>query len=70
MKDFFVTAPAADRGIYFMAETYYQDMIPEQCTSGNYNAGPSTIALTSPVVDITVYEDGATTSNFYKFHAD
>ena len=53
-----------------MAETYYQDMIPEQCTSGDYNAGSSTVAVTSPVVDITVYEDGATTSNTYKIYSD
>ena len=70
MKDFFVTAPAADGGIYFMAETYYQDIIPEQCTSGDYNAGTNTFAVTSPVLDITIYEDGATTSNIYKVYAD
>ena len=65
-----MTVPSADGGIYFMAETYYQDMIPEQCTSGNYDAGSSTVAVTSPVVDITVYENGATTSNVYKVYAD
>lgn len=61
-----MTAPAADLGIYFMAETYYQDTIPEECTTGEYSG----ITLSSPVLDITVYEDGATTSNFYKIYPD
>lgn len=70
MKDYYVTVPAAEGGIYFMAETYYQDMIPEECTTGDYNAGSSIVTVTTPVVDITVYKDGDTTPSTYKIYSD
>ena len=66
MKDYYVTVPAADGGIYFMAETYYQDMVPEECTTGTYLGN----TVTAPVLDITIYQDGATVSTVYKVYSD
>ena len=70
LKNYYVTVPAADGGVYFMAETYYQDIIPEECTTGVYDAGSSAVTLSSPVLEITIYEDGATTSSTYKIYSD
>lgn len=66
MKDYYVTVPAADGGIYFMAETYYQDIVPEECTTGTYQGN----SLTAPVVDITIYQDGSSVSSVYKIYSD
>tara|TARA_B110000285_G_scaffold232359_1_gene303236 strand:+ start:1251 stop:1982 length:732 start_codon:yes stop_codon:yes gene_type:complete len=66
LKDFFVTVPASDGDIYFMAESYYQDLVPEECTSGTYLGN----SLTAPVADVTVYQDGSTVSSTYKVYSD
>ena len=33
-RDFFVTVPRDSGPLYFTVETYYQNMIPNECTSG------------------------------------
>lgn len=64
--NFYVTVPASDGALYFSAETYFQDLVPNECTSGTYQG----YSLTNPVVDITLYEDGSATNTAYKLYAD
>lgn len=66
MKDYFVTVPASDGDLYFMAETYYQDMVPEECTTGTYQGN----SVNAPILDITIYKNGATVSSIYKIYSD
>lgn len=66
LKNFYVTVPAVDGDLYFMAETYYQDMVPEECTTGTYQGN----GVNSPVADVTVYQDGSEISTLYKIYAD
>ena len=63
---YYVTVPANDGALYFSAETYYQDIVPTECTTGSYQG----YSLTSPVIDITLYEDGSSTNTAYKLYAD
>lgn len=66
LKDYYVTVPASDGGIYFMAESYYQDLVPEECTSGTYQGN----SLSAPVADVTIYQDASTVSSVYKIYSD
>ena len=66
LANYYVTVPANDGALYFSAETYFQDLVPNECTSGTYQG----YSLTNPVIDITLYEDGSSTNTAYKLYAD
>jgi len=61
-----VTVPADDGDLYFSTETYYQDLVPNECNSGIYQGN----SISSPVVDITLYKDAASIYTDYKVYSD
>jgi len=63
---YYVTVPADDGALYFSVESYYQQLIPNECTSGTYQG----YSLPNPVADITLYEDGSTANTAYKLYSD
>lgn len=65
-KSYFITTPSADGALYFTVESYYQDLVPSECTQGTYSG----FALSNPVIDIELWEDGASTYTAYKLYAD
>jgi hypothetical protein len=36
LKEYLFTIPAEDGALYFTVESYYNDLIPNECTSGTY----------------------------------
>ena len=68
--EYFITVPANDGALYFTVETYYQEIIPNECTSGSFLSGGTSISLTSPVQDWEVWKDGASAYTAYQFAAD
>ena len=65
-KYYYATIPEFNEALYFTVETYYQEMIPNECTTGDY----SNIELPNPVLDVTVYEDGSQSYSTYKVYSD
>jgi len=37
--DYYITVPAYDGALYFSVETYYQNIIPTECTTGDITFG-------------------------------
>lgn len=66
LKSYYVTIPASVGALYFSAETYYQELIPNECASGTYQG----YSLPNPVVDISLYEDGSSSRTTYKLYSD
>lgn len=50
-KIFEFTVPEADGDLYITVETYYQDTIPNECSSGAYQG----VEVSQPIVDIMVF---------------
>jgi len=61
-----VTVPADDGDLYFTTESYYQDLVPNECTTGTYLGNQ----VTSPVIDIELYKDAQTITTAYKLYSD
>lgn len=66
IREYYITTPAEDGALYFTAESYYQDLVPNECTQGTYLG----YALSTPVIDIELWEDGGATYTAYKLYAD
>lgn len=62
----YMTVPAKDGSLYFSVETYYQEMIPNECTTGEYSG----YTLPNPVLDMSLYEDGSSSYTTYKVYSD
>jgi hypothetical protein len=64
--DYYITVPADDGGLYFTVETYYQNIIPNECTTGTIDFGGGyTATLSNPLLDYEVWKDGASTYTAY-----
>lgn len=58
--DFYIEVPAYEGGLYFTVETYYQDLIPNECTTGDITfEDGSSATLPNPLLDYEVWLDGA-----------
>ena len=64
--NYYITVPENDGFLYFSVETYYQEMIPNECTTGTYIG----YQLPNPVVEVTIYEDGSSAYSAYKVYSD
>lgn len=64
--NYYITVPENDGFLYFSVETYYQEMIPNECTTGTYIG----YQLPNPVVEVTIYEDGSSSYSAYKVYSD
>jgi hypothetical protein len=70
-KSYFIFVPKNDGAIYFTVETYFQELIPTECTTGTANfGGGSTGTLPVPLLDYEVWKDGANTWTAYKYVPD
>jgi len=63
---YYMTVPENDGSLYFTAETYYQEMIPNECTTGSYVG----YTLPNPVIDMSLFEDGSSSYSAYKVYSD
>ena len=64
--DYYITVPADDGGLYFTVETYYQNIIPNECTTDIVDfGGGNTAQLSNPLLDYEVWKDGASTYTAY-----
>jgi len=68
--DYYITVPADDGGLYFTVETYYQNIIPNECTTDIVDFGGGNIAqISNPLFDYEVWKDGASTYTAYQYAA-
>ena len=68
---FYITVPANDGALYFTVESYYQEIVPLECTTGTVNLGGGTTGtLTSPLLDYEVWKDGAASWTAYQYVPD
>lgn len=69
--NYYITVPAFDGALYFTVESYYQELIPNECTSGTVSfSNGSTASLANPLLDYEVWKDGASTYSAYKYVSD
>jgi hypothetical protein len=68
---YYITVPANDGALYFTVETYYQDVIPNECTTGTvtFSSG-ATSTLPNPLLHYQVWKDGASAYSAYKYVSD
>jgi hypothetical protein len=68
---YYITVPANDGALYFTVETYYQNTIPTECTTGSVTfSNGATSTFSTPLVDYEVWKDGASSYTAYKYASD
>lgn len=68
--NYFVTVPANDGALYFTVETYYQEIVPNECSYGTFTYSGGSASRPNAVVNWAVYEDGSNSRIAYQFHSD
>ena len=69
--NYYITVPKYDGALYFTVETYYQDIIPNECTTGSVTfSNGSSATLSNPLLDYEVWKDGASSYTAYKYVSD
>ena len=69
--DYYITVPQDDGGLYFTVETYYQNIIPNECTTDTIDfGGGNTGTLSNPLLDYEVWKDGADIYTAYQYVSD
>ena len=64
VNEYTFTAPSNGKTIYFTVETYYQDVIPNECTTGDYRRSNGyVLRLPNPLVAFQVYRKGKYSSS-------
>ena len=60
VNNYRITVPANDGALYFTVETYYYNMIPNECTTETitFNQGQSSLTYSSPFLDLQVWKQG------------
>jgi hypothetical protein len=68
---YYITVPENEGALYFTVESYYQNLIPNECTSGTVTFSNGNSAnLANPLLDYEVWKDGASSYLAYKYVSD
>ena len=62
--------PAYDGALYFTVETYYQNIIPNECNTGTVTFSSGSSTLSNPLLDYEVWKDGANSWTAYQYVSD
>jgi hypothetical protein len=67
--NYFISVPANDGALYFTVESYYQNVIPNECTSGAVtDEWGYSYSLSNPLLNFEVFKNGASVT--YKYVSD
>jgi hypothetical protein len=69
--EYFIEVPKDSGPLYFIVETYYQNIIPNECTTGtlDFSSGDS-VSLSSPLLDLEIYLNDSPSFSDYRLVSD
>ena len=60
VHNYYVTIPSheeSNKDLYFTVETYAQNIIPNECTTGTYTGGGDEYLLPNPLLDYRIFRN-------------